>query len=235
MSTPITIEDIYKLFERSQQENDRRAAEADRRAAEAKAEADRRAVEADRRFQDLELVLAQSRQEAEAFRQETERIEAETRARAQASIDEIQKMVGRLTDCWGLFVESLVRAAALDLFQERGLSVHEVFPRGMRGSREGLEMQVDVFVVDDDRTEAIAIEVKSHLTQEYVDDFLSKLPNFKTLFPAYRGYTIYGGVAGIDIDQGVDRYAYKQGLFVLRQSGNLVEIANDDRFRPKAW
>jgi hypothetical protein len=34
MSDPITIEDIYKLFQRSQEEADRRFAEADRRAAE---------------------------------------------------------------------------------------------------------------------------------------------------------------------------------------------------------
>jgi len=105
-------------------------------------------------------------------------------------MDELQKMVERLTDRWELFMENLVSPAALDLFQARGLSAHEVCPRGMRGSRKGLEMQVDVFVVDDDRMEAVAIEVKSHLTQEYVDDFLSKLPNFKTLFPAYRNYTI---------------------------------------------
>jgi hypothetical protein len=41
MSDPVTLEDIYKLFQRSQAEADRRFAEADRRAAEA----DRRAAE----------------------------------------------------------------------------------------------------------------------------------------------------------------------------------------------
>ncbi|BBC23251.1 hypothetical protein ABRG53_0994 [Pseudanabaena sp. ABRG5-3] len=36
MSTPVTIDDIYKLFQASQQEYDRRAAEADRSMAELK-------------------------------------------------------------------------------------------------------------------------------------------------------------------------------------------------------
>ena len=45
MSTPVTLEDIFQIFQRSQAEADRRFAEADRRAAEAKAEADRRAAE----------------------------------------------------------------------------------------------------------------------------------------------------------------------------------------------
>ena len=45
MPNPVTLDDIYALFQRSQEEADRRFAEADRRAAEA----DRRAAEADRR------------------------------------------------------------------------------------------------------------------------------------------------------------------------------------------
>ncbi|NJL56468.1 DUF3782 domain-containing protein, partial [bacterium] len=35
MSNPVTLEDIYALFQRSQEEADRRFAEANRRAAEA--------------------------------------------------------------------------------------------------------------------------------------------------------------------------------------------------------
>ena len=49
------------------------------------------------------------------------------------------------------------------------------------------------------------------------------------------GYQIYGAVAGIEIDQGVDRYAYQQGLFVIKQTGETVAIANDTTFQPAAW
>ena len=41
MSSPITIEDIYKLFQNSQEQTDRRVAKAERLAAAAKAERDR--------------------------------------------------------------------------------------------------------------------------------------------------------------------------------------------------
>lgn len=54
MSDPVTLEDIYALFQRSQAEADRRFAEANRRFAEANrraAEADRRAAEARVEFQ----------------------------------------------------------------------------------------------------------------------------------------------------------------------------------------
>ena len=39
-------------------------------------------------------------------------------------------------------------------------------------------------------------------------------------------------MAGIEIDQGVDVYAYRQGLFVIKPSAETVTLMNDMRFRP---
>ncbi|KJR42841.1 hypothetical protein MCHI_001259 [Candidatus Magnetoovum chiemensis] len=39
-------------------------------------------------------------------------------------------------------------------------------------------------------------------------------------------------MAGIVIEEGVDRYAYQCGLFVISQSGDTVKILNDSKFRP---
>jgi hypothetical protein len=214
MSNPITLEDIYQIFQRAQEETERRAAEfdrrlaeskaeADRRAAESKAEADRRAAEADRRTAELEKLVAST-----------------------------NAAVNNLSSRWGLFVENLVEPAAVQLFQERGIDVKETHKR-MKVHRGEIAMEIDIFVVDD--TEAVAIEVKSHLTKAYVDEFLDDLSKLKQAFPAYKNYQIYGAVAGIEIDEGVDRYAYKKGLFVIRQSGETVEIVNDHKFKPSPW
>lgn len=46
---------------------------------------------------------------------------------------------------------------------------------------------------------------------------------------------LLGSVAGIVVPPEVTRSAYRQGLFVLAQSGNEVIILNDDEFKPKAW
>jgi hypothetical protein len=46
---------------------------------------------------------------------------------------------------------------------------------------------------------------------------------------------LYGAVAGIGIESGADRYAYRRGLFVMAQSGDSVTLLNDEHFQPKAW
>lgn len=203
MADPVTIADIYALFQASQAEADRRAADADRRAEEA----DRRMAElnadADRRLQRLESVAANTSRE-----------------------------VAGLTTRWGQFVENLVAPAVIRLFQERGIEVQEI-SRRMQSKRPGAEMEIDIFAVDGDV--AVAIEVKSRLARQDVDDFLARLGRFRQAFPHYAGYQIYGAVAGIEIDAGVDRYAYQQGLFVIKQTGDTVALANDPAFRPAAW
>jgi hypothetical protein len=218
MSNPVTIEDIFQIFQRSQEETERRATEFDRRLAESKAEFDHRLAESKAEF---DRRLAESKAESDRRHVELEK-----------SVAIVNASVNNLTSRWGLFVENLVEPGAVKLFQERGIDVKETHKR-MKVRRGDLEMEIDIFVVDDH--EAVAIEVKSHLTQEAVDEFLEDLTKFKQAFPWYQNCQIYGAVAGIEIDENVDRYAYKKGLFVIRQSGDTVEIANDQKFKPKAW
>jgi hypothetical protein len=50
----------------------------------------------------------------------------------------------------------------------------------------------------------------------------------------YKGMSIYGAVAGIHIDEDADKFAYRQGLFVLTASGEgLISMLNPPDFKPK--
>ena len=45
----------------------------------------------------------------------------------------------------------------------------------------------------------------------------------------------YSAVAGIEINEGVDRYIYQKGLFVICPSGDTVKIVNDEKFKAMTW
>jgi len=231
----------------SRAEADRRAAEAkaeaDRRATEAKAEADRRAAEAkaeaDRRAAEWDRQMAASRAEddrraAEADRRiaKWEEESAVYRAENALIIKRLDKTLEGLTSRWGRFVENMVAPAVLRLFQEKGFQVQEVYQR-VRSARGSRNLEIDILVVDDDV--AIVVEVKSRLTQKEVRQVLNTLTHFKSSFPHYGNYRIYGAVAAIEIDKDVDTYAYHKGLFVIKQSGDSVTISNDEAFQPRIW
>ncbi len=77
------------------------------------------------------------------------------------------------------------------------------------------------------------VEVKTTLRIKDVDEFLVDLHDFHHFFPKYADFHLYGAIAGLQIAENVDRYAYKQGLFVLSVMGEgIVQIKNDKQFVP---
>ncbi|BAM51291.1 MULTISPECIES: hypothetical protein [unclassified Synechocystis] len=144
----------------------------------------------------------------------------------------VDEQIGKLGNRLGEFVESQVRPAAVRLFREWGIDVQEISSDvSLQTSQDGIE--IDILVVNG--TEAIAIEVKSKLSQDDVDEHLERLGKFKRLLPRYQNFNLLGAVAAMVIPGDVARYAYKKGLFVIAQSGEDLVILNDEKFKPKAW
>ncbi len=206
MSTPATFEDVWKMF----QETDRRFKETDRRL-------DQRFHETDQQF----------RQVAADINKVSAHVD-----KVSAHVDKVSSDIGKLGNRLGEFVEGLVAPAVVRLFQSRGIPVHEVHRR-VEAAREDVDMEVDLLVINDE--DLVAIEVKSKLSVQDVDEFVERLGDFKRAFPHYRDATVMGGCAAMVMPQNVSRYAYRQGLFVIGQRGDTVEIMNDEKFQPRAW
>ena len=81
----------------------------------------------------------------------------------------------------------------------------------------------------------IAVECKSKLTQDGVDEHLERLAVFKHYFPQLKNHTVLGAVAGMVIADEVRDYAHSKGLYVLAQSGDSMEIHNSEAFEPATW
>jgi hypothetical protein len=181
--------------------------------------------ETDRRFQETERLLQEQSKESDRRFRETERLIKEQNKR-------VDEQLGKLGNRLGEFVEWQVRPAAVRLFQERSIDVTELSSDlSVQRGDEGLE--IDLLVVNG--SEAIAIEVKSKLTQADVDEHLERLDKFKRLLPRYQSLKILGAVAAMVTPKEVASYAYRQGLFVIAQSGDNLVILNDQKFKPKAW
>ncbi|MEB3312307.1 MAG: DUF3782 domain-containing protein [Snowella sp.] len=179
--------------------------------------------------------LSQSQQELATAQKETDKQIKETDKRIKETdkqISRVSKQIGELGNRLGEFVEWQVRPAVVRLFQERGIDVHEFHPGiSVKRGNEGLE--VDLLVVND--TDAILVEVKSKLTQRDVDEHLQRLGKFKRLMPRFRDVKALGAVAAMVVSDEVANYGYRQGLFVLAQSGESVVILNDAEFMPQVW
>lgn len=262
MAKPLSIDDIFALFkatderlERLREENERRwqqerakeerrraeerAEEEKRRAEEEKRRSEERAEEERRRAEERakeEIRRAEERAEAERKfqeqRAETERVLREERAKTEESFREMNRSLGRISNRLGDFAEEMVAPAARHLFLDRGIPVHLV-ARNVEGRRNGHAMEIDILVVNGEH--ALAIEVKSRPKIADIDEQLERLSLFKEVFPAFADRKLMGAIAGLVMDENVARYAYRQGLFVIGQSGKAVSILNDAAFQPRIW
>lgn len=172
---------------------------------------------------------------------ESKALEAERAAAAEKSridfdrrMKELSRQLGGQANRLGEFVQEMVRPAVVRLFQERGLPVHQVLPN-MKGLRDDGKLGIEVDLVVVNTETLIAVECKSKLTQDGVDEHLERLAAFKHYFPQLKNHTVLGAVAGMVIADEVRDYAHSKGLYVLAQSGDSVEIHNPKTFEPATW
>jgi hypothetical protein len=143
-----------------------------------------------------------------------------------------EKKVNDLTGKWGRFVEGMIAPGVERLFEERNIRVNTVYQH-VRRRKDGKEIEIDILAIDGEY--AVLIEAKSTLGTEDVREHLDRIGKFRTFFHEYADRSIVGAVAGIVIEENADRFAYKNGLFVIAQSGEAVKILNDSKFKPKQW
>ncbi len=150
---------------------------------------------------------------------------------------QLEKTDRRFNSQWGRLVESLVEGSLVSLLQTYGIDVRQT-SRNARVSfveNDGSlkQKEFDILVVNG--TETVAVEVKTTLTPNKVGYFLSALEDFKRYFPDYRHKRVYGAVAYLRSESEADRYAERQGLFVIRATGDSASIINSQSFKPKEF
>jgi hypothetical protein len=241
-----TVEDVLQIVERlavsqalSQAELTASQQETQRLLQEHIRESEQRERENDLRFKETERLLKEQGQETDRrIREVSQEIQAvslkvskEIR-QVNKEIAQVNKQIGDLGGKWGRFVENMVAPACETLFLKKGIPVHQVAQRLKRHLAEKT-LEIDVLVTNE--AHVLVVEVKSTLGVTDVKEFIEDLSQFRLFFPEYAQKNLYGAIAGIEIEKGVAKFAYRQGLFVLTQSGETVVILNDDNFQAKCW
>lgn len=161
------------------------------------------------------MILATSEQMKETDRR-LEKLFKETDERINKTskqIEETNKRYGGFTNEFGKMIEDLCKPAALKIFKAEGIDIDHTY-EGSRRERVGEEeMEVDVLLCN--KTEAVAVEVKTTCFKKDVDYFLKKMKNFKKIFHEFEGKKVYAAIAAMRFANGSDKYAQRKGLYVL--------------------
>ena len=67
------------------------------------------------------------------------------------------------------------------------------------------------------------VEVKYKAHENDLGKLERKMRNFKTLFPVYQNYKLYGAIASFHINDDAKKEALERGFFVLQRKGEVVQ------------
>ena len=232
-------QEAEQRYQRIEQQREKNAQEAEQRYQRIEQQREKNAQEVEQRFQRIEQILEKNAQELQETRQLIEGNAEQIKANAEQMREtdrKIKELTNLFTGQWGKLIEALIKPGSLKLFQDRGINVKKCKTRMAERLNGGRHMEIDILLKNKVEKIAVVIEVKTTLQISDVNDFLKKFDTFLDFFPKYKGYTIHGAVAGVQINDGVDKYAYRNGLFVLGLGREgLVRMLNDDKFDPRVF
>ena len=133
---------------------------------------------------------------------------------------------------WGKLMESLVEGDLVGILNEAGIAVKNTY----KNVKSDLgEDQYEYDIVAGNGEEAVVVEVKTTLRVQHIKSFLEDIKKFSSRLSVYKGKTIYGAVAYLRAEEEANTYAERQGLFVIRATGDSASIINKKDFQPKAF
>jgi len=199
-------------------------------------ETDRKFQETDRKFQETERLMKESSKETDRKFQETERLMKESSLKTEKTIERLSSMVGGIGNNWGDFLEGLAKPGLLAHFSEIGIEVHNSFSN-IKEYKDGKPLyEIDLLLFN--QKYVIAVEVKSKLTKEKVEEHTTRIKKIVEQPPSafnFKNKTLIGAIAAVSTEADVIEFAVESGFFLMVQKSNLIEIVNPAGFKPKEW
>ncbi len=167
--------------------------------------------------------------------QETDKKFQETTEKFQETDKQMKNLLKKMSEAesrWGKFVESLVSGALVKLLKRRKIAVTGTLQREKK-FYNGKQYEIDIIAKNG--KELVAVEVKTSLSPQDVDDFIKVLKIFKEVFPEYSDKDLIGAVGFINEEGKSAIYAENKGLLVIKATGASARIVNINSFKPKIW
>jgi hypothetical protein len=214
-TAPLTYESVLALIRESAQE------------------ADKRRQESDRQLQELKQWFRKFNEE---FNQQNQEL-IKRQEKTDEQIKRTNADVGGLTSSVGKLVTNMVKGNIIEKFEALGYgdldrcSAEQTF----RNKKLGIKGEIDLFLENGDV--AILIEVKTSLEMKDVRKHIERLEKFRR-YSDVRGdkRRFIGAVAGASVESDAEEFAHENGLYVIVQSGEAVEILSQpEGFVAKEW
>jgi hypothetical protein len=170
--------------------------------------------------------MQQESRERNAVIDKERAIAEQERAETQRVMKEIGRRMGSMAANQGDVAEEFFFNSLLDKPEIGGIRFDRVVKNMGAGKPGSKEAEFDVVLHNGSSMAIVEVKYKAHLND--LEQVRQHMQAYRELFPEYKDYKLYGGIAGFSVPQDVVEEAHKQGMFVLKRKGDLLEAEAGD-------
>jgi len=168
--------------------------------------------------------VAQSQKETDKLIKDMRKETAQSQKEFDQRMKEIQKTVGGISNNQGAFAEEYFfnsfEKGKKNFFGEK----FDEISKHLKNRWKGLEDEYDIVLYNHAAVALIEVKYKAHTKD--VSSVLKKAETFRILFPNYKDFKIYLGLASMSFYPELEQECIEQGIAVIKQVGDTV-IVND--------
>jgi hypothetical protein len=163
--------------------------------------------------------LVQSQKESRA---DFDRQMKESRAKFEKEMEKLSKQIGGMAYNQGSFAEEYF-FNSFDNGQKNffGEKFDEI-AKNLKNRRQGLEDEYDIVLYNHTSVALIEVKYKAHIND--IPGVLKKAEKFRILFPDYKDFKIYLGIASMSFCHDLEEECINQGIAIIKQVGDTVVI-----------
>ncbi len=147
-------------------------------------------------------------------------------AKTDERLNKLSELIGGIANNQGQVAEEFFYHSLANRLQVADIKFDAIY-RNLGGRINGLQDEFDLILVNGDVLAMFEVKTKAHVN--LIDTMLQrKIPNLRKVLPCFKDYKIYAGIASlVTYDELIGR-AKEQGLFLLTQQGDHIEVINQN-------
>jgi len=150
---------------------------------------------------------------------------AQSQKETDRQIKELQKTVGGMGNSHGAFAEEYFFNSFENGKQNFFGEKFDDISKQLKNKWQGVEDEFDIVLYN--HSSVAIIEVKYKARETDIPKVLKKAENFRLLFPQYKDFKIYLGLASMSFYPELEDECIKQGIAIIKQVGDTVVICDE--------
>ena len=135
-------------------------------------------------------------------------------------IKEVGRRMGSMASNQGDVAEEFFYNTLFDKPEVGGIRFDRVL-KNIGGGKPGHQAQFDVVMHNGSSMAIVEVKYKAHTND--IEQVERQLERYRDIFPEYKDYKLFGGIAAFSMPDDVVSAAQEKGLFVLKRKGELLE------------